>query len=150
MHSNSRVCGECRSCCEGWLTGNIREHQMKPGIPCFFLKAEGCSIYKDRLEIPCRSFICGWLENGSTLPENYRPDQLGVIFVPIVWRERRAWILVPAGKEPDEELMERMRNHTKLTGEPHLIKRSDRLLCYGLPEFQQDMISKSQRGESLW
>lgn len=145
-----RVCGECRSCCEGWLSGRIRDHDMKPGTSCYFLKAKGCSIYADRPESPCRVFVCGWLMTDSPLPEGYRPDQLGVIFVPILWRDRRAWILVPAGKDPDENLMAQMRNHTQLTGEPHLIKKPDRLLCFGLPEFQQDMVSKSQRGESLW
>lgn len=87
---------------------------------------------------------------GSPWAEEDRPDQLGVIFVPIHWRDRRAWVLVYAGREPDESLMARMRQHTQATGEPHMIKKPGRLLCYGAPEFQQDMVAMAQRGENPW
>lgn len=86
----------------------------------------------------------------SPLPGSYRPDKLGVILVPMLWRQGRAWVLVPAGNDPNEEFMERMRQHTQATGEPHLIKKPGKLLCYGSVEFQQDMLAKEQRGENPW
>lgn len=149
-HTSQRQCGPCTSCCEGWLTGNIRGHAMEPGTACHFLREKQCSIYLDRPEQPCRQFECGWLLHGSPFAEDDRPDKLGVIIVPILWRGRRAWILVPAGRDPDEALMTRMRQHSQSTGEPHMIKKPGRLLCYGAPEFQQDMIELAQQGKNPW
>jgi len=86
----------------------------------------------------------------SPLPEAYRPDQLGVIFVPIFGETGVLGFGFQRARIRIKKLMAQMRNHTQLTGEPHLVKKPVRLLCYGLPEFQQDMVSKSHRGESLW
>lgn len=86
----------------------------------------------------------------SPLPDHFRPDLLGVIFVPIKWRQLRAWVLVPAGRDPDENLKAQMRDYTAATGEPHLIKYPDRLLCFGKPEFQTDMKDLESRGINPW
>lgn len=123
---------------------------MRPGTPCHFLREQRCTIYAERPEHPCRQFVCGWLMADSPFKDDERPDLLGVIIVPIRWREQRAWVLAYAGKEPDEALLERMREHTRATGEPHMIKKPGRLLCYGVPEFQQDMAALAQRGENPW
>lgn len=145
-----RQCGPCRACCEGWLSARIHDHEMRPGVPCQHLHADGCGIYDQRPAVPCRTFVCGWLLANSPFPAEFRPDQLGVIFVPITWRDRRAWILVSAGREPSEELLAMMRRHSSQTGEPHMIKREGRMLCFGSVEFQQDMLLREQRGETPW
>lgn len=148
--SSGRVCGECKACCQGWLSANILGHEMKPGTPCHFITDNGCSIYESRPAVPCRTFVCGWLRPDSPFPDGFRPDQLGIIFVPITWQERRAWILVPAGREPDDELLALMRQYSASTGEPHMIKKEGRLLCFGSPEFQQDMLARERNGENPW
>lgn len=150
-----RSCGECRKCCEGWLVGRVSEpgvvdHELKIGAPCPHSSTRGCGIYQHRPEQPCRSFVCGWLLPASPFPEQFKPDRLGVIVVPIQWREQRAWILVSAGKTPNDELLAWMREYSRATGEPHLIKRPGKLLCYGSVEFQQDMLDMEQRGLNPW
>jgi len=147
---SGRQCGDCKACCEGWLAARIHDHDMHPGVACCYLKPQGCSIYEQRPAVPCQSFVCGWLLPNSPFPASFRPDQLGVIFVPITWQYKRAWILVSAGQEPSEELLAMMRQHSTQTGEPHMIKRQGRMLCFGSPAFQQDMLAREQRGETPW
>lgn len=138
-----RVCGECQACCSGWLTAEILGHKMGGGVPCKFLGPEGCGIYESRPEL-CRSFICGWLKPGSPFPEDWRPDKIGFIIREGLWEGKTCWLLQYAGKEPTEEVMEAMRQHTIATGEPHIIKKQYSWLCYGKPEFQQAMVKLSK------
>lgn len=76
----TRECGTCTKCCEGWLTANIRGHDMFPGKPCFFVEiGKGCKDYKNRPDEPCKSFECGWLQI-EDMPEEFKPEISGVIF----------------------------------------------------------------------
>ncbi len=139
-----RGCGECRTCCNGWLSAEIYGHKMGGGVPCKFLKPDGCGIYESRPEL-CRSFVCGWLKPGSPFPENWRPDKIGFIIREGLWEGKTCWLLQYAGKEdPSAEVMEAMRQHTIATGQPHIIKKRYSWLCYGKPEFQQAMLKLSQ------
>jgi len=140
-----RSCGECKVCCEGWLSADIYGHPMGGGKPCHFLGATGCSIYGSRPEV-CRSFECGWLMAGSRFPEAWRPDQVGFLIQPGIWDNGRCWLVHHARQDPGEDVLQVMREHTKATGEPHVIVKKGSWLCYGKPEFQQAMI-KLKQGE---
>lgn len=89
------------------------------------------------------------MEN-SPFPPQFRPDLLQVIIVPITWKQTRAWVLVPASQPPSETLMAQMRGYTQTTQEPHMIKLPGKLLCYGAPEFQRDMLALEQHGLAPW
>ena len=145
----SRRCGTCTACCDGWLTGTIRGHEMSVGQPCHFRGAGGCTIYNDRPSNPCRGFFCAWRLRGNPFPESFRPDRLGVIILPKQWRDRLAYYLVPAGHEPDAAFLEWMRRHSAATGTPFLFKLEGRDRGCGSPEFRQDLIDKATRGEPL-
>lgn len=54
---------------------------MSPGKACRHCTAAGCAIYENRPQEPCRSFVCAWLQPGSPLPEDMRPDRCGAIVV---------------------------------------------------------------------
>ena len=140
----SRECGSCNVCCHGWLEEKVNAkefyHELKFGSPCPAVRSFGCGIYEARPEHPCRTFKCGCLVEGSPFPDEYRPDKVGVIIVQLSWRNKRAWVLATAGKAPDEAMREFMRKHTISTGEPHMIKDQQKLLCFGKPEFQADML----------
>ncbi len=140
--TSHRACGECQACCNGWLAAEIYGHRMGSGVPCRFLGPKGCGIYESRPEL-CRSFVCGWLRPGSPFPEHWRPDKVGFIIREGLWEGKTCWLLQYAGKEPGEEVMEAMRQHTIATGEPHIIKKQYSWLCYGKPEFQQAMLKLS-------
>ena len=154
----ARECGPCTACCEGWAEGEIRGHRMHPGQPCHFLKppaersaaASPCRIYDERPESPCRRFVCGWRTPGSAFPEHFRPDLTGVIPVPSRWRDRAAWILLPAGNDVRPEMLAWMQQHAQASGEPFYYTQQSERLGYGPALFQQDMLAKLQRGEKLW
>ncbi len=145
----SRDCGNCTACCDGWLTGSIRGHEMSVGVPCHFRGDGGCTIYEERPADPCRGFYCAWRLRGNPFPEQYRPDRLGVIIMAKPWRGRVAYYLHPAGRELDETLLEWMREHSTSTGTPFLFKVNGRHRGYGSPEFQQHLLDKAARGEPL-
>ena len=144
-----RTCGGCTACCDGWLTGNILGHELAPGKPCHFRGEGGCTIYEQRPHDPCRGFVCGWLVKRSPFPDSFRPDRLGVIIVVKPWRDRFAYVLVPAGRSPDAPLLEWMREHSKATGRPFLFQLEGRQRGYGSEAFQKEILEKSIRGEPL-
>ena len=145
-----RACGSCTACCEGWAEGEIRGHRMFPGQHCNFLRQGCCTIYTERPQSPCRQFVCAWLAPGSPFPEAFRPDRIGVIPLPLRWRDRRTWVLVPAGRDPDDELLNWMRAHAQATGTPFFYERQGERIGFGPPQFQLEMQQRWQRGERLW
>jgi hypothetical protein len=145
-----RECGTCTACCDGWVEGTIYGHEMKPGVPCHFRGEGCCTIYERRPQEPCRSFVCGWLMPGSPFPEDFRPDRLGVMIVRSRWRERPAYILRSAGRDPDERLLTRMRALSVQSGAPFFYEQKGERFGFGPPEFQQEMLAKLEAGERLW
>lgn len=145
-----RQCGGCTACCEGWAEGEIRGHRMFPGKPCHFLGSRGCSIYPERPESPCRTFVCGWLQPDSPFPESFSPREVGVIIVPFEWRARPAYVLLSAGRDPDDRMLAWMEAFTRSTGSPFYYQRAGERLGYGPVAFQQEMAAKVARGERLW
>ena len=146
----SRACGTCTACCEGWAAGEIRGHAMYPGKHCHFLTAGKCTIYDERPVSPCRNFVCGWLGEPDAFPEEFRPDRLGVIVIRIRWHDAPAYLLLSAGQEPDEKLLEWMREFSKRTRRPFFYEHRGEKLGFGPPEFQQDMLARLARGEPMW
>lgn len=146
----NRTCGTCTACCDGWASANIYGHEVAPGKPCPFVRDHRCSIYERRPLNPCRNFECAWLAAGSPFPEHFRPDRLGVILIRVKWRDRLAYVLLSAGRDPDEELLAWMRKFSEETGRPFFYEQRGEKFGYGPPEFQQDMIEKVRRGEPMW
>ena len=146
----ARQCGTCTRCCDGWVEGEIRGHRMARGQVCHFLEHGACTIYAERPQTPCRSFVCGWLMDGSALPEEFRPDRVGVIVVPTRWRGAPAFILVCAGRDPDEGLLDWMRTYAESARVPFFYEQRGERFGYGPPEFQREMAAKVARGERLW
>lgn len=123
---------------------------MKPGVPCHFVRDGGCTIYDERPDSPCRSFTCAWMQPGSPLPETFRPDRIGVIIALIKWRDRPAYLLRSAGRDPDQELLTWMQRFSMRTGSPFFYEERGEKLGFGPPAFQMDMLLRAQRGEPMW
>jgi len=147
---SARACGSCTACCEGWAAGEIRGHRMYPGQHCHFLTAGKCTIYEERPQSPCRNFVCGWLGEPESFPDAFRPDRIGVIVISIRWRDAPAYILLSAGREPDEQLLAWMREFSLRTRRPFFYEHAGEKLGFGPPEFQQDMLQRLARGEPMW
>jgi hypothetical protein len=150
LHATQRACGTCTACCDGWVVGTIEGHEMKPGTPCHFRGEGCCTIYERRPKEPCRNFVCGWLAPDSPFPENFRPDQLGVMIIRTRWRDKPAFILCSAGRDPDEALLVWMRAYAARTGAPFFYERNGERFGFGPPQFQQEMLARLQAGERLW
>jgi hypothetical protein len=147
---STRACGTCTACCDGWLPGTVRGHDMKPGVPCHFRGAGCCAIYAERPESPCRQFFCGWVWPDSPLPDTFRPDRLGVIFVPRRWRGRGFFAVVAAGREPDDALIAFMLDFHHRSATPFAFVRNGLGHAIGPPEFQEAMRAKVARGEPMF
>lgn len=145
-----RTCGECTACCDGWVEGTIRGHEMKSGVRCFFVGAGGCSIYEERPRSPCRTFVCGWLLPDSPFPEAFRPDRLGVMIIPLAWRGGPAWLLKHAGRDADTALLDWMRAFSLRTGQPFFYEQAGEKFGFGPLAFQEEMLAKAGRGEPMW
>ena len=148
--ANARECGSCTACCDGWAVGTVYGHEMKPGTPCHFRGEGCCTIYERRPTEPCRNFVCGWLRAGSPFPDSFRPDRLGVMIVATKWRNRPAYIMKSAGRDPDEALLAWMRGMSVQTGAPFFYEQKGERFGFGPPEFQHEMLVKLETGERLW
>jgi hypothetical protein len=146
----ARQCGECTACCDGWVVGVIEGHEMKPGQPCHFRGEHTCTIYERRPKHPCRNFVCGWLQPNSPFPEDFRPDRLGVMVIPMRWRGRDAFVLRSAGRDPDVKLNDCMQDFSLRTQSPFFYEIAGERFGFGPPEFQSEMSEKVARGERLW
>ncbi len=123
---------------------------MFPGQRCHFAGVGSCTIYEQRPESPCRHFVCGWLLPDSPLPPQFRPDRVGVIVVPTRWRGAPAWILVNAGNDPDEAMLNWMRTFAESKQLPFFYEQAGERFGFGPPAFQVEMAAKVARGERLW
>lgn len=149
-NTNQRQCGSCTACCDGWLASTIYGHDMKPGQPCHFVQAGGCSIYERRPDSPCREFACTWVVPDSPLPDSFKPDQLGIIIIAIKWRGQQAYRLCSAGRDPDPALLAWMANFSRHTGRPFFYEEAGETLGYGSPAFQQELLEHLRTGQALW
>lgn len=124
---SKRECGSCTACCEGWLPANINGAELKPGVGCKDLCKTGCGIYPDRPVQPCQVFKCGWLQEGSPLPENMRPDLCGAIV--LLDRNWRGWNTIralPLGEQVPAETMGWLKNHARKTATPLIFCQNKR------------------------
>jgi len=69
-------CQPCTACC---TCMSIRELGKPKFVPCKHLNQVGCSIYADRPGT-CRSWACLWRLGVVKGGEEFRPDQLGLMF----------------------------------------------------------------------
>jgi hypothetical protein len=95
-----RNCDNCTKCCEGWLWGEAHGHKFWPGRPCHYVSKNGCSIYEDRPETPCKSFKCEWLVNND-IPEWMKPDVSNVIIRKTTEKEKEFIEFTEAGSRLD-------------------------------------------------
>ena len=66
------------------------------------------------------------------------------------WRQRPAYILVSAGRDPDEALLAWMREFSARTGAPFFYEQRAAATASARRQFQHEMLARVERGERLW
>ena len=123
---------------------------MKPGVACHFRGDHACTIYERRPQHPCRDFVCGWLQASSPFPEEWRPDRIGVMVIPMKWRGHTAYVLRSAGRDPDAALIAWMEAFAHRTGAPFFYEIAGERFGFGPEDFQREMLRRIERGDRLW
>jgi hypothetical protein len=78
VKNNEYRCGGCTLCCK---LLKIPQLNKPGGLDCHYCTpGVGCSIWKNHPS-DCRDFVCLWHSNPE-FPDEFRPDQCGVIFEP--------------------------------------------------------------------
>ena len=148
----NRPCGECSLCCEGWVKTRVLGHLIDMGQPCPYSSGHNCTIHQTRPEEPCRVFFCGWAEKNSQLPEWMRPDQCGVIVLTgrSKWRGMEVDILVSAGTDPSEALLDWFKKNSLAAQRPFIFQLNESWFGFGPPAFQTEIAARASKGEPLW
>jgi len=103
---NSKSCDGCTKCCEGYLTANIKGHNMGPGNPCpFVIKDVGCGEYATRPQNPCVAFECEWRRN-PYFEEWLSPNNSNVIFTRQVKGAFEYLQIAEAGKPLEQKVID--------------------------------------------
>jgi hypothetical protein len=139
-----RQCGECTKCCEGWLKGDVKEHSMYPGKPCFFLQIgigepTGCSDYENRPDNPCKSYNCLWILD-QDIPDEFKPEKTGVILDIVDINGFNVLRIVPAPDDPSLEMLLWILQYSYLHGGLNMVwsfKDNDNI--FGSTEFVEMM-----------
>tara|TARA_R110002096_G_scaffold159345_2_gene325166 strand:- start:1164 stop:1859 length:696 start_codon:yes stop_codon:yes gene_type:complete len=76
MVKKEKTCGTCTACC---IVLGVEELGKPYSAPCGHLCGQGCGIYRKRPR-SCREYQCLWLADHIKGGEEFRPDNLGVLF----------------------------------------------------------------------
>lgn len=153
-----RRCQPCTACCDGWVRITVEGRDVYPGNPCHHSTGQGCRIYAERPE-QCRRFECGWIQEGSPLPDWMKPDQARVLMLPGVrtWRGLTVDAALPVGRRIPPRALNWLQDFARRNERPLIyLERSGEaasesdVLAYGPPEFQREIVALVEAGEALW
>jgi len=109
----TRKCGDCKACCEGWVTGRVYGRTFYLGTPCHFIGDKGCSIYDLRPKEPCKRYKCVWLKNtDNAYPEWLQPNLSGVIISNKIDKFGKPYLKVlETGNKITDEVLQWLTDH---------------------------------------
>jgi hypothetical protein len=157
-----RQCQPCTACCDGWVQMTIGDAHVYPGHPCPHSTDNGCDDYENRPVDPCRNFICGWVVEGSPLPDWLKPDngKVIVIFNKIQWQGVPVDVAVPVGKRIPPRSLKWLQEFAQKHGRPLLyaeqiivdgvMQPEQDFIGYGPPAFQAYVQERKAKNLKLW
>lgn len=157
-----RECQPCTGCCDGWVRMVIDGVDVYPGHPCPHSTGEGCDNYENRPMDPCINFQCGWIIEGSPLPDWMKPStaKVVVIFNKLEWQGLPVDLAVPVGKRIPPRALEWLKKFAEKSMRPLLyaeqievngeFQREQSLYGYGPPAFQEQVARWQEAGTRLW
>lgn len=115
LENNTRSCGECTKCCDGWFSGEIKGYAFGnidgKRVPCNFVSdGAGCTIYEQRPKSPCRNYKCEWLKNPE-VPDHFKPSISNVM---VTRRGFSYYVITKAGDEFNNEVIEWWTEYCKI------------------------------------
>jgi len=161
--ASTRQCLPCTACCEGWLRIEVNNEEIYPGNGCSNCEVgKGCRIYEKRPVDPCRSFVCGWREENSPLPDWLMPNNAKVIVLPnkFNWQGNPVDVAVPVGKRIPPRALRWLTEYA-LKNQRLLVyleqeitsvelEKKQLVFAYGPSLFRQEIEVKVREGTSLW
>lgn len=101
------------------MTAEVLGNPLRPGHPCPHASAGGCGVYSTRPEVPCRTFVCSWLVEGSPLPDWMRPDLCGaIVLLSMPWEGEKVISAVPVGRAIPERTLDWLKSYAEKHGRP--------------------------------
>jgi Fe-S-cluster containining protein len=105
-----RKCEDCKLCCQGYVSGNVRGSWFGNLKPCKYLDDE-CTIYEERPS-QCRNYYCAWAQ--ELFPEWMRPDKTGVLISVEKDRENKLYLRVMySSSKIDEKILDELNNFVR-------------------------------------
>ncbi len=128
----------------------VFKHEIGLGKPCPYTSGTGCTIHTTRPRV-CRNFQCGWLRSSSPLPEEYRPDQVGFIFLParFKWNKLPVDIAVAADENFDREAKKWLENHCREQQRLLVFQAGLSITPYGPQPFRQYIEELARSGRVI-
>ena len=157
-----RECQPCTACCDGWVRMVIAGIPVYPGCPCPHSTGSGCDDYDNRPIDPCAHFNCGWIVEGSPLPEWMKPSNGKVIvfFNKMVWRGHQVDLAAPVGRripprslnwlKTFSEKNARLLIYTEQIREAGRFQKEQLVFGHGPPAFQEALRHWQREGKKLW
>jgi hypothetical protein len=132
-----------------------------PGRPCPHSTGSGCDDYANR-PASCVKFNCGWVIDGSPLPEWMKPNNAKVIVVfnKLQWMGRPVDLAVPVGKRIPPRALNWLKAFAVQHGRPLIYTEQivvdgeyqpeQQVFGHGPPAFQQQLAAWQAEGRRLW
>ena len=148
--NKARECQPCTACCDGWVQMMIGEAHVYPGHPCPHSTGKGCDDYENRPLDPCHNFNCGWVVDGSPLPDWFKPDnaKVIVIFNKIQWQGIPVDVAVPVGKRIPPRALKWLQAFAEQNGRPLLYAQQN--VIDGVMQAEQDFIGYGPSSFQMW
>jgi len=135
--------------------------QVFPGRPCPHSTGSGCDDYANRPD-SCVRFNCGWVIEGSPLPEWMKPSNAKVIVVfnKFQWMGRPVDLAVPIGRHIPPRSLNWLKTFAEQHGRPLVyteqievdgrFQQEQQVFGHGPPAFQQQLAAWKAEGRRLW
>jgi len=140
----------------------INGHPVHPGRPCPHSTGSGCDDYAHRPTDPCINFNCGWVVEGSPLPDWMKPEnaKVIVIFNKTQWQNLPVDVAVPVGRRIPPRALNWLKSFAEQNGRPLLFSeqvkekgvftREQLFSAHGPAAFQQHIADLVAAGRPLW
>jgi hypothetical protein len=129
------------------MSAEVLGNELRAGQGCPHASAQGCGVYPNRPVVPCRTFVCSWLVEGSPLPDWMRPDLSGaIVLLSMPWEGEKVISAIPVGQAIPDKTLDWLKQYAQKHSRPLVFYERTRdeqgrfnglkRLGFGPPEFR--------------